>query len=365
MSIQTATQCYERWLAAQTAVVADDLQRKHEKMASPGSAFVFLRATFYRWAHRLPKVCPEVADAPRALCVGDLHVENFGVWRDAEGRLAWGVNDFDEAHEMPYTNDVVRLGASAVLASRGSRLDVSAHEACGDVLEGYRRGVRARLSGAAVPFLIGERNRWLTPYVMFQDPARYWEKLREDQEEGEPPPPDAVEALRSAFPEGVGEITIRPRTAGMGSLGRPRYVAIGEWEGGPIAREIKRLVPSACEWAADPSRTPRSFTAEALAGAVRARDPHFRIVDGWVVRRLAPDCEKIELAKAAGRGDDDEFLRAMGEEAAHAQSCEEGALHEIGAHLDDHRDRWFRDAIEAMVEDTERDWEKWREEWGE
>jgi len=31
------------------------------------------------------------------LAVGDLHVENFGTWRDAEGRLIWGVNDFDES----------------------------------------------------------------------------------------------------------------------------------------------------------------------------------------------------------------------------------------------------------------------------
>jgi len=35
------------------------------------------------------------------LAVGDLHVENFGTWRDAEGRLIWGVNDFDEAWRLP------------------------------------------------------------------------------------------------------------------------------------------------------------------------------------------------------------------------------------------------------------------------
>ena len=44
--------------------------------------------------------------------VGDLHVENFGTWRDVEGRLVWGVNDFDEAYALPYTNDLVRLVAS-------------------------------------------------------------------------------------------------------------------------------------------------------------------------------------------------------------------------------------------------------------
>ena len=39
--------------------------------------------------------------------VGDLHVENYGTWRDAEGRLVCGNNDFDETCPLPYTNDVV------------------------------------------------------------------------------------------------------------------------------------------------------------------------------------------------------------------------------------------------------------------
>jgi hypothetical protein len=47
------------------------------------------------------------------MAVGDLHLENFGIWRDAEGRLVWGVNDFDEAHPMAFTNDLVRLAVSA------------------------------------------------------------------------------------------------------------------------------------------------------------------------------------------------------------------------------------------------------------
>ena len=52
----------------------------------------------------------------RSLGVGDLHVENFGTWRDAESRLVWGINDFDEACCLPYTQDLVRLAASARFA---------------------------------------------------------------------------------------------------------------------------------------------------------------------------------------------------------------------------------------------------------
>ena len=56
------------------------------------------------------------AFAPQVLAVGDLHTENFGTWRDGEGRLVWGINDFDEVAVMPYTLDLVRLAASARMA---------------------------------------------------------------------------------------------------------------------------------------------------------------------------------------------------------------------------------------------------------
>jgi uncharacterized protein (DUF2252 family) len=55
----------------------------------------------FRWAKRIEKLCPELKDAPRVLFVGDTHTENFGTWRDFEGRLVWGVNEFDEATIHP------------------------------------------------------------------------------------------------------------------------------------------------------------------------------------------------------------------------------------------------------------------------
>ena len=96
MEIQEATRRYEAWLAAHLPLVREDLAAKHEAMRA--DPFDFLRATFYRWVQRFPAVCPGPAAAPPLLAVGDLHLENFGTWRDAEGRLVWGLNDFDECH---------------------------------------------------------------------------------------------------------------------------------------------------------------------------------------------------------------------------------------------------------------------------
>ena len=109
MNIVEATQSYERWLAAFTSLIRPDLRLKHAFMAE--TPLAFLRATFYRWMDLWPQICPEAAKVPRVLAVGDLHIENFGTWRDAEGRLIWGINDFDEASPLPYTNDLVRLAA--------------------------------------------------------------------------------------------------------------------------------------------------------------------------------------------------------------------------------------------------------------
>ncbi len=51
------------------------------------------------------------------LAVGDLHVENYGTWRDPEGRWVWGINDFDEAFPMAFTIDLVRLSTSTLFAA--------------------------------------------------------------------------------------------------------------------------------------------------------------------------------------------------------------------------------------------------------
>src|ERR1700761_176442 len=114
-----ATEDYEIWLGGRIDLVAEDLALKHERMKL--DLLPFLRATFYRWMQLWPEVCPDLADAKAVLAVGDLHIENFGTWRDAEGRLVWGVNDFDEAYELPYVADLVRLAASALVAARSGQ----------------------------------------------------------------------------------------------------------------------------------------------------------------------------------------------------------------------------------------------------
>src|SRR5260370_23027453 len=109
-----ATKDFERWLAKQIPLVRRDVALKHQHMAE--SPFAFFRATFYRWLQQWHEHCEDVARAPKVLAVGDLHIENFGTWRDEESPLLWGVNDLDRVWPGPYTPDLGPPTSSAYLA---------------------------------------------------------------------------------------------------------------------------------------------------------------------------------------------------------------------------------------------------------
>ena len=138
MNCKEATESYETWLGEQTPIIKADLLLKHQQMSA--DVFSFMRATFYRWLELWKETCADLTNAPIVLAVGDLHVENFGTWRDQEGRLVWGVNDFDEAFDLPYTNDLVRLALSAHLAISANHLALRPADACEAILRATLEG---------------------------------------------------------------------------------------------------------------------------------------------------------------------------------------------------------------------------------
>src|SRR6202140_98725 len=138
MNIVKATKQYEDWLRLHIRIVEPDLRIKHEQMAA--ALFPFFRATFYRWLQVWPEECTELDRVPHILSGGALHGENFGPWRDTDGRLVWGVNDFDEACLYPYTMDLVRLATSALLAIRENRLTMRPKGSATAILAGIKKG---------------------------------------------------------------------------------------------------------------------------------------------------------------------------------------------------------------------------------
>jgi Uncharacterized protein conserved in bacteria (DUF2252) len=239
MDVREATVRYEKWMATHIKIVNRDLVYKHQQMGE--SSFAFMRATFYRWLQIWKDLGRVEAEAPRLLAIGDLHIENFGTWRDAEGRLIWGVNDFDESHLLPYTNDLVRLATSALLAIESEHLTIRRRDACDAILTGYLEGMR---SGGR-PFVLGEEHVFLRDIALskLRDPVHFWARMRELPNFRQTPSAEVAEALELLLPEAKIPYRIKARRAGLGSLGRLRLVALAEWRGGLVAREAKSARP--------------------------------------------------------------------------------------------------------------------------
>ena len=356
IGIRESTTHYEKWLSSQIQVVKPDLVFKHQQMSA--SPFMFMRATFYRWMQLWTTECKEAARAPALLAVGDLHIENFGTWRDSEGRLIWGVNDFDEAYTLPYTIDLIRLAASAHLAIRAEHLSVRRREACDAILEGYLEGIR---SGGR-PFVLDEKHPFLRAVALgkLRDPASYWAKMRRNANVSEKVSSDAQEALELFLPNKKLPFIVKRRRAGLGSLGRQRFVALADWQGGPIAREIKSALPSACTLCGPPAANETPNYSKIIAKAVRVPDPFVRLHGNWIVRRLAPDCSRVELSALPQKRDEFRLLHSMGFETANIHLGSEEIIPKVRTDLNKRSPLWLHEAAKAMVKAVQSDWEEWR-----
>ncbi len=354
MNCRKATESYERWLAKQTRILAAELAFKHQQMSA--DIFSFMRATFYRWVELWTEHCADLAKAPVLLAVGDLHVQNFGTWRDTEGRLVWGVNDFDEAFPLPYTNDLLRLAVSAHLAISSDHLIIKPADACEAILKGYIRG----LKDGGRPFVLSERHEWLRSTVMseLRDPVKFWEKLTNLPAITGPLPAKAKKALEVTLPEKKLKYRVVHRVAGLGSLGRQRLVVLAEWKGCLIAREAKARVPSACVWAGG-REDARSQYEKILESAIRCPDPFLDLRKGWVVRRLAPDCSRVELSTLPKGRDEYKLLEAMGRETANVHLGSRHAIAKVKRDLNKRPRGWLHDAAKTMAQAIASDWREW------
>jgi hypothetical protein len=355
MNIVKSTERFEAWLEQRTAIVQPDLRLKHQRMAE--SPFPFLRATFYRWMQLWPEVCPALNQAPQVLAVGDLHIENFGTWRDLEGRLIWGVNDFDEAAVLPFTLDLVRLAVSVALASDEGHLRLKWKAACEAILDGYRESLAAH----GRPFVLEEEHGWLRQIALgeLRDPVHFWEKFA-GLPKMERVPASAQEALEHIMPEqGLSYKTVR-RVAGLGSLGHVRVVALADCRGGKIAREAKALVPSSVCWAQKQNGPHEILYQAIISRAVRCSDPFTQLRGHWIVRRLSPHCCRIELSVLPSNRDELKLLHAMGWETANIHLGSIDARKEIGRAMERMKAGWLLTAADAMTKAVQQDWRAWK-----
>jgi hypothetical protein len=356
MNIVDATTSYEAWLRRRVPVVASQLRDKHAIMRQ--DPFGFLRGTFYRWVQLWPAVGSAVRRAPTVFAVGDLHVDSFGTWRDREGRLCWGVDDFDDAYPLPYTNDLVRLATSLKIAIDVGLSTIGLRDGCDAIIARYRTTLRE----GGDPIVLAEKGEHLDKLGIaeLKPPARFWQTLAALPTVRGPVPPSAARALKATLPDRCPPYKVVRREAGDGSLGQPRYVAIADWDGGRIAREAKELVPSACVWAAGRQGRGQPYYTRTMQSAIRSLDPFQCVIGSWLIRRLSPDSNPISLADLPATRDETALLGAMGAETANVHL---GTARQRARILADLRRRptdWLRDAAKTMAKAVQEEWKEFR-----
>ena len=288
------------------------------------------------------------------------HREFRDLARHGDGRLGMGHQRLDEAYPLPYTSDLVRLAASALLAIKSDRLAIGPRAACNAILAGYRVG----LARGGRPFVLAERHRWLGDIARreLKDAKGFWKRIEEPDLAREGIPETVKKTLESTLPDPDLPLPRVAANGRVGSLGCPRYLAVAHWRGGMIAREAKAMPPSAHVWAGGTDEPPAMHAKRIAESAVGARaTPSAAVRARVAVRRLAPDCCKLDLGDLPGQRDEQRLLRAMGKETANAHCGSADSLPAVAR-----TSRWAGPGLalqqppEPWPRPVREEWKEWR-----
>jgi hypothetical protein len=340
---------YNRPLVAANRVQSEDgrdltaeaLRRKLDALAA--TPFRFFRGTFHLMARDLleGRVPGAAAAAPDALIVGDLHLENFGVYRGASGELSFDVNDFDDVGCGPADLDVKRLCTSAfLLPGLGQTPRLAAARA---IARGWADAVE-RIGGRFPVAPYADQAEGLCKELLAEKGKRTQQELiaKVAPDKGHARFSDAAQAatrmarvgkawqataqrsfdeyaaslrqLKAELPGHLQVLDAVYRFRGTGSLGRLRFWLLVEHEGGQGGGkhvfEIKEARPSALDEAR--GRPPPPQRARVQTAAIRRMqgDPGPRVAGTHLGkapalgREIQPEEEKVESDRfAAGQGD--------------------------------------------------------------
>ncbi len=138
-------------LAYNRPFVRRDMQRLRDKLTRMARGpFAFFRGTFHLFAKDMLDTTlrpAELLDHQRGefAIVGDLHSQNYGTYKAADGFIHYDINDFDETTTGPLAFDLCRLAISHVLAakSRPTHTATDATDAVEAGLAGYIEALKS------------------------------------------------------------------------------------------------------------------------------------------------------------------------------------------------------------------------------
>jgi hypothetical protein len=171
-------------------------------------------------------------------------------------------------------------------------------------------------------------------------------------------PDRARHSLIEALPKDL-EPEYTTREAGVGSLGRPRFVAIAKWHTGLVIREAKAQLPSAWDWAHG-KPDGKSRLMDAAWSCSRSPDPYLQADGDFVIRRLAADTNKIDIEDLAPHALQAALFEAMGSDLGSFHAGDQDDVHAIKKDLNKRDDDWLDDAADQAEKQVLADFEEWQ-----
>ena len=324
------------------------LKRKYERMRV--GPFPFFRGTAHLYYADLPRHS-KLSHAPLGWICGDLHLENFGVFKGANGVVHFDLNDFDEAALAPVTWDLARCAISIRLAAEEAGLGKSAAQHLVETyLESYRMAlaggkaqwVEAKTAQGAVAELLQQADK-RKRVDLLDSRTRLAKGKRKIDLDGDHALSvaagrfAAVTRFMKTFARKCGKedffkvIDVARRIAGTGSLGVERYVVLVEGKGSPdqnhlidikfalssaavrvLPAKLRRLQPS---WVSEADRVVQVQTR------VQAASPEWLTAveferRAYVLRELQPREDRLALDSLVRQSRFESALETMGQATA-------------------------------------------------
>jgi hypothetical protein len=249
-----------------------------------------------------------------------------------------------------------------MLAAReSSHFKLTTTEICTQIEDGYRESI----GEGGEPFVLMETHPKLRKMALqdLRQPAAFWKRLEEKSLPMKGDIPSSVcRAIEKILPKDA-KVQYRRLKApkGLGSLGRRRFLAFIDWQGGRMAREAKQVVGSAVVWAQGKrGGCDNPWLEKTLRAAVRCADPYYEVRRNWLVRRLGPDCSRIDIDQLVHHEDLAALLYSMGKETANIHLRTPKARRRIRTFLKHAPSDWLETAAELMFKLSLKDWNKFK-----
>ena len=292
------------------------------------SPFAFDRATDYLFVSNV-QGSKQLQTKVKIPIAQDIHLENFGTYKTGEGKVAFGINDFDEAVVAPYTWDLARVGSSIRLAAKQNGLSEKEGKElveifAKDYVDGLKK-FQEKTDKVSEPLTKSKTfGKHVEKTIKTSEEASQKDFVKELTKDGKfifndkirPISPEVkkeieagIKAYAKGRPEGADFFKIKDSAfiiAGKGSLGRERYVVLLEGAGKgkkeQVVLELKEAVqPNSINALGKQTGNQAQRVIDATKNFQPSSDPFLGVTrmngKDFFVREVSPSNNKVPIEK--------------------------------------------------------------------